>query len=395
MFNPSSIAIIGASSDPSKWGCWLAEQVIRHEQLRRVYFINPKREIIYGERSLATIQEIPEPIDLAVVAVKEQYFEQVIDELIQHGVKTIVGITACFIDVREKCRRAGVTLIGPNCAGIWDSYSPLHCLPISEFESGPVGFISQSGGIITDLGLRLKEVGLGYSKVVSIGNDNSCVNDLLLAMEADEHTEIIAIYSESALEPIPASITKPVVVLMPWATRASVRAAKSHTNSRLPVNFGNVRTLTELTAVIQLLLSKQNKAGNRLAIVTDTGGMGVMLAGEAERAGFEVSDPIDLIGIKGAYTEPTLITMCALQQSHDVDAMIFVLFLIENADLDLDADRRYGMKLANAARRGGKPVVFVCKDFTTPGTKALLEQGMPVYRDIETAVYAMETLCGL
>jgi acyl-CoA synthetase (NDP forming) len=403
MFSPNSIAVIGASTDPSKWGCWLAEYIVQHDKIRRVYLVNPRAAVIHGRQSLATIKEIPEQLDLAIVVVPAKHFEKTIDELLDHGVQTIVGISADVTeDILKKCNDAGVTFIGPNCAGIWDSYSPLHCLPIADFRPGPVSLISQSGGVIVDLGHRLDEVGLGYSKVVSIGNHNNCVNDLIRAMDADVHTKVIAIYAESALQPLPTDTKKPVIVMMPMVTEASIRAARSHTNST-PVKSHYVRTLREFAASIQFLLSGQRVIGDRVVVLTDTGGMGVLLAAEVESCGLRMNplsqnlknklhvlpqvvlnNPIDLVGIESAYTTPMVKAFGVLQDADEVDSIIVVVMTDEGVTRDIS----YALDMAENIK---KPTVFVCKNFNTPGTFALLKERVPVYKDIETAV---NVLCG-
>lgn len=434
LFSPKSVAVVGASANPNKWGNWAAEQVAAHKHLRNVYLINPRGEIIYGIQSLASISEIPESLDVAIVTVPLVAFEETIDQLLKHGTKVIVGITTGFGErnkegaelerrVVNKVTKAGSILIGPNCAGILDNHSSFHCLPVLCPERaqapGTIGLISQSGGLVTDVHIRLEEIGMNFSRVASIGNCSGVsLTDLLDCFEKDPNTKIIAMYLEDD-DIVPYNliekVTKPVVVMMPHHTKASVKAARKHTNSKLkgaPIDY--VDNVRDLIATIQAANSKQHRAGERVMIVTDTGGMGIQAAAEAEHNFLTMtrlrsktlkllenelkilpqavlSNPLDMISIPSGFSEATIRAMKVLQHAPEVDAIIMILFLIEAKFKD---EYETGVELAKLARAGGKPVVFVCKTYDSPGARALLEENMPVYRDIDTAVHMVEFLCG-
>lgn len=443
LFNPKTVGVIGASSNLSKWGNWIAEQVVRHKNIRKVYFVSSKSEEIFDVHSLTSIGEISEPLDVAIVAVPLNVFELTVDSLLLQGTKVIVAITTGFSErdnvgfelerrIVEKVHRAGSLLIGPNCAGIWDSYSPFHCLPIAEFNQGPVGLISQSGGVITDVALRLEDVGLGLSKIVSTGNQAGVsLPNLIACLDEDPNTKVIGLYIENE-KSIPYHVfkrtSKPIVLLTPDTSPASRKAAMHHTNSVPSNNHYNematvsnrayhTRTISEFVSTLQLVLFGHKDIGQRrTAIVTDSGGLGIFAAAAVESSKLSIAqlsptlketlhkelklpqavieNPIDMINTKGGFTEPTIAAMKVLQASEEVDAIIFVLFLIENAVNDMFADRQCGYRLATLAQEGNKPVVFVCKNLETGGTKELLSFNIPVYRDVETAVSMLEKLCG-
>ena len=391
LFNPKSVAIIGVSSNPNKWGNWLAEQVARHSEIRKVYFVNPKKEIIFGVPSLSRIDHIPEPIDVAVVAVPTLMFEKTVGELLDHGTDIIIGITADVnVDVQkrvvEKCRLAGVYFVGPNCAGVWSNN--FHCLPIGEFTSGPVGMISQSGGILVDVSDRLKEIGLGFSKAISIGNqiDTSFV-DILPILEKDSKTKIVILYVENT-DSIPytyiGSMTKPVLILSPNATPMAVQAAKQHTNSLLTTHRTGleIESLADLVATIQMKLNNRQANGNRMAVVTDTGGVGVMICSFAERLELCVESYTDLVGIPSAFSEKTCNLLRDLIDSKSVDAILMNLHLYN----DYYDESLYANVLAELIQSSKKLVIFSCRSFSNPGVQVLLKHNIPVYRDIETAI---------
>jgi acetyltransferase len=387
LFNPKTVAIIGASSNPMKWGNWLAEEVVRHIDKRRVYFVNPKKEIIFGIPSLSRIDHIPEPIELAIVAVHPDLFEGSIDDLILHGTDIIVGITSGIkLDVQnkvvEKCRASGVRLIGPNCAGVWSG--ELHCLPIGEFTSGPVAMISQSGGVLVDVYDRLKEVGLGFSKALSIGNQTDLsFKDVLPFLEEDPATKIIVLYVENT-DSIPYSyirlMTKPVLILSTIATPMAKTAAEMHTNSKL--TYGEITSISDLIAKIQLSLYNRTPKGNNIAVITDSGGIGVLINSLAERSGLNITSYTDLIGIPSAFSEKSYETIKEALHSPNIDAIVANLHLYNNAY----DERSGGILLADLVKTSNKPVIFSCRSFTNPGVKVLLDNNIPVYRDIETAI---------
>lgn len=434
LFNPKSVAVIGASSNPTKWGNWAAEQLMVDRHFRSIYFVNTRKEVICDRQSLRTIAEIPQPLDVAIVTVPLVSFEETIDQLLEHGTEVIVAITAGFGErdkagleleqrVAKKVKDAGAVLIGPNCAGVLDNHSMFRCLPVlcpeREQAPGTIGLISQSGGLITDVHLRLKEVGLNFSRVISIGNCSGVlIKDLIASFEEDPNTKIIALYVENdkaipykAIE----NAKKPIVLMMPHHTPASIRAAKKHTNSTLSgAGLPYVDNVRDFIATIQAVNSNQHGEGERIMIVTDSGGMGIVAAADAEhnfltvdqpskqlvetlKTGLRnipqavISNPLDLVGIPSGFSTATVNVMRVLQQSSEVDAIMMILFLIE---AKLPTEYETGLELANVARTGGKPVVFVCKDLSSPGARALLEENMPVYRDVDTAVHMLEFLCG-
>lgn len=442
LFNPNTVVIVGASSDNEKWGHWLCEQTITHKDLRSIYFVNPKEKIILGKKSIKSIDEISESIDVAVVAVSSSKFEKIVNELIDRRVKFIIAITAGLAEtgkigddierrILNKLQGSSSRLLGPNCAGVWDSFSPFHCLPFRQFDSGCVGLISQSGGIIIDVFLRLQEVRLGFSRITSIGNQlDISIVELIESYEQDPNTKVIALYIENTKD-IPYhifdKISKPIIFLTPSFSESTVRAALQHSNSTLSIINEKIKsnkifhalTIREFVAFIQAALLNIRTNSNRIVIITDTGGIAVMLCSSANNSGLilntlsdklchsidekirpllpnlVIGNPIDLVGIKGGFTTPTITLLNELLNSAEVDGIILILHLIETCDENPDADRECGDRLSSIIKSNNKPTMFVCKNFNTPGVISLLENHIPVYQDVETAVKAMRTLCGL
>jgi len=395
IFNPRSVAIVGASNDKNSWGNWLAEEVIANKHKRKIYFVNPNAYNIFGKDCLRSVEQISGELDLAVVAVPRSQVERTVNFLIDRGVKAVIIITAGFgeknhegLDIEKKlaskAQQAGVILIGPNCAGVYSK--DFRCLPIGEFGPGPVAIISQSGGVLVDVYERLEQLGLGFSRAISIGNQSqTSFREILPYLEQDPDTKVIALYVENT-ESIPLTyiglMTKPVLVLSAETTPKAKEAAQQHTNSLLAHTQLAVNSISDLVAKIQMSLYNKNPKGKGLAVVTDTGGIGVMICSLAERAGLDVKSYIDLVGIPSAFSERTQKELCSLLEMDQIDSVIMNLHLYNEAY----NEEQGALMLMEILKSSNKPVVFSCRSFSNPGIKILLSNSVPVYRDIETAV---------
>lgn len=414
IFNPSSVAVIGASNNPDKWGNWISNCLLKHKDKRSVYLIDKNK----------SIKNIPQPLDLAVICVAVEEVESVVDQLLEINTKAIICITAGFSEkgnseleqrIVNNAKQNGTVFIGPNCAGIWDANTPIECLPLGDFMPGNVGVISQSGGLVVDLSERLKPTGIGFSRVITIGNQNGVdLKDIIQSLNDDTHTEIIAMYCES-VDKIPfeyiQTLAKPLVLYVPWATPAAIRAAKRHTGSDLSIALNVARNMMDFTAMIQYVNSWQPKsAAKRTMLVTDTGGYGVILSTSAEFNSLlidepskkliseitnivsnqsTVANPIDMVGSSAGFTKDAVDVMKILQQSDEIDNIIMHV----HVERDVDQDYQYATQLANAVRQGGKPVIFTCFNYDTSGVKALLKNRMVVCRDPDVATALMKNVC--
>jgi acyl-CoA synthetase (NDP forming) len=280
---------------------------------------------------------------------------------------------------------------------------------------GNVGVISQSGGLVVDLAERLKPTGIGFSRVITIGNQNGVdLKDIIQSLNDDPHTEIIAMYCEG-VDKIPfeyiQTLAKPLVLYVPWATPAAIRAAKRHTGSDLSIALNVVRNMMDFTAVIQYVNSWQPRsAAKRTMLVTDTGGYGVILSTSAEFNSLlidepseslvsqitnvvsnqsTVANPIDMVGSSAGFTKDAVEVMKILQQSDEIDNIIMHI----HVERDTDQDYLYAIQLANVIRQGGKPVIFTCFDYNASGVKALLKNRMVVCRDPDVAAALMKNVC--
>src|SRR5437762_826830 len=241
LFDPRSVAILGASNDPAKWGNWLARGAMRGAHRRPVYLVNRNGGEVLGERTYASVGELPEAPELVVIAVPAAAFEQAVDDSLAAGARALVGITAGLGEsggdagdreraLVERVRAAGAMMLGPNCLGVFDASSDLG-LASNEFPAGSIGLISQSGNLALELGMLARQYGLGFSRFASSGNQADLdLAELVSSYAAHEASRLIAIYAEDfrdgrAFVEAAASAGKPVILITVGRSEASARAA--------------------------------------------------------------------------------------------------------------------------------------------------------------------------
>ncbi len=252
-FTPNSVAVIGASTDPKKLGYAVLKNLVDggYAQRGRVYPINLTADEILGHRAYPSVLDVPDPIDLAVIVIPYPLVPEALRTCGEKGIPAAIVISAGFREAGREglerelelitiAREFGIRLIGPNCLGVIDTFTPLNAsFAAGTPPSGPMAFMSQSGALgtaVLDIALAGR---LGLSKFVSLGNkaDVSEV-DLLQAWSDDEHTRVIMIYSEgmpNGQEFInvarQVSARKPIVAIKSGVTQSGSRAVSSHTGS--------------------------------------------------------------------------------------------------------------------------------------------------------------------
>jgi predicted CoA-binding protein len=206
LFEPASVAVVGASDDPVKWGNWLARGALRGASRRAVYLVNRRGGEVMGTRAHRALAELPEPPELTVLAVPPTALEAAMDDAIAVGTRAVVVITAGSADgdaggdrdiaLASRAREAGVILLGPNCLGIFDGAAGLELVP-NNLPRGSIGLLSQSGNLALEIGALAQAVGLGFSRFVSLGNQADLdVAELVAELGEHDGTELIAIYIE-------------------------------------------------------------------------------------------------------------------------------------------------------------------------------------------------------
>ncbi len=319
-----SVAVIGASQDPTSIGGRLLKNLLGQPFAGVVYPVNPNRASVQGVHAFASVKDIPEPVDVAFVAVPAALVLDVVKECAEKQVRALVVISAGFAetgeegrrlqtDLLEACRATGMRLVGPNCMGVINTDPAVRMngtFAQSYPPEGRVAFMSQSGALGIAVINMATALSLGLSSFVSIGNKaDVSPNDLLCFWEEDARTEVVLLYVESFGNPQRfASIArrlgrrKPVVAVKSGRSAAGARAATSHTGALLAASdrtvdallrqVGVIRTdtLEEMFDVAVLLANQPIPKGPNVAIVTNAGGLGIQCADTCEARGLEVPE---------------------------------------------------------------------------------------------------------
>ncbi|MCY0905874.1 acetate--CoA ligase family protein [Arthrobacter sp. H14-L1] len=444
LFAPNAVAIIGASDDTRKYGNWIAVQALKGD--RPVHLINRTRATVLGRAAAPSVVSVGSQVDLAVIAVPVSGFEEAVDDALAAGARAIVGISAGLGEAGEEGRRleqritakvraAGARMLGPNCLGVLDHSSGL-TLASNEFPVGNIGVISQSGNLALELATLLVDHGMGVSRFASLGNQADLdAADLVDAYATHEGTAAIAVYCEDFRDgrrfaraaARAAAAGKPVVLLTVGATDASVRNAKSHTGAMVSsgivveaacraAKIEQVSSPAQMAHLLQALVRSKVPRGARTAVFADGGGQASVASDSAAAQGLDVVEfPPALQAAVAAELPPTAAVsnpvdvagggeqdiMCFarvldhLTGSADVDATLMSGYFggygsygPELAAREIDAAR----EMAGSTRAGGGTVVVQTMNWQSAAADTLRDGGIPVYRGIEEAAWALGRL---
>jgi acetate---CoA ligase (ADP-forming) len=313
LFTPRSIALIGASDTPGRNNSRTQLYLRKHGYTGEIYPVNPRRDEIYGEKCYASVKDIPGPVDHAFVTTPPQTVPQVIRECGEAGVPVATVFTAEFAEsgpegvklqqeVIATARDVGVRLIGPNCMGIYTMDPPATIAPnlileLPELLKGNIGVVSHSGSLTGTFISRGQARGMGFSKIVSIGNESDIsvaeigemlVDDpktaaIMLFLETVRHADAFAAMARRAY-----AKGKPVIVYKLGRSEAAQEFTASHTGAiagtdvavdaffrqHAVIRVNQFETLFELP---MLILGREPKPGNRVSVVSTTGGGGGMI----------------------------------------------------------------------------------------------------------------------
>ena len=337
VFQPDSVAVVGASHRIGTPGRAILHNIVTGGYAGRVYAVNPHAQQMEGARCLVSVSDLPEPVDLAMVAVPPAEVTAVANECGRRDVKAMVVITAGLDTAQEAdllaiCRRYGMRLVGPNCFGVAVPGIGLDATFASRHPApGIAGLVMQSGGLGFALADRLSRLGVGVSSFASVGSKlDVSSNDLLLWWEQDQATKLAVLYIESFGNPRKfartarrVSRTLPLLTVHAGQPTAGLRAAGSHTaavttplvtQEALFRQAGIIATrdLGELVDVAALLASQRAPAGPNVAIISNVGGAGVLAADACTRQGLTVHRLTgdtrrrlhSLVPASGAVTDP-------------------------------------------------------------------------------------------
>ncbi len=429
LFYPRGVAVVGSTTE-GKLGYELIRQIL-DGGYQDVFAVNPKARGAFSIPGFSTVADIPHPVDLAVVASPTATVLEVLEDCGRAGIKAAIVITAGFSEVgntagEEDIKRVasayGIRLVGPNCAGILNTRH--HFYPTLETRppAGAVALIAQSGAVGGVVLAWAKEFGLGVSKFVSYGNGVDLNEiELLHYLAADPETKVVGLYLETVsdgrefMEAVQGfTQRKPLVVIKAGRTASGKRATLSHTGSMAGADSVydaalrqcgamRVRTIEEMFDLCTGFACLPPVKGRRVAIVTNSGGPGVLAADRAEEVGLDVAEPdpetkqrlsgflpahcalenpIDLTveGTEVGYRETLL---AALREYDAAVALNIATPYLDSVPL--------ARGVCDAARKSGKPIVasFLPKQIVAESLPVLQRQGIPNFPTGERAVTAL------
>ena len=382
-FKPKSIAVIGASRQPGKIGYDALKNLIDDNYPGRIYPVNPNAPDILGLKSYGNIRDIRANIDLALVIVPAERVIETFTDIIAKGVKGAVIITAGFKEIggdgvqREKelagmCR-GKIRVIGPNCLGVIDTHTNLNASFAQTMpRKGKIGFMSQSGAMVTAILDFAAGRDIGFSKFISMGNKMDLdETHFLEILETDDNTSVIIGYIESVVDgrrfietAERVSRKKPVILFKSGTSAEGTKAASSHTGSLTGFDRAyecafaksgviRARSIEDLFDWAEAFASQPLPAGRRLAIVTNAGGPGIIATDKAAEEKLAIAslspattgrlkellppaasvyNPIDLLGDAGSQRYAEVIDLVA--KAGEVDALLIILSPQANTQIE-------------------------------------------------------------
>ena len=327
---PRSVAVLGASSDPTRISGRPIAYMLSQGFQGGLYPINPNRAEVQGLKAYASIADLPETPDVAIVAVAAEVAAAAIEDLGKRGVKGIVMFTAGFAEMDEAgetaqqkmvatARSYGMRILGPNCLGVFDARRAYYATFSSSFDSGwpvpgRIGIASQSGAYGTHLYTLARNRGIGASLCVMTGNEGDVtVGECIGWLAENDEVDVIAVYAEgireapgliAALEAARAA-RKPIVMQKVGRSELGTKAAKSHTASiagddavteAVMREFGvyRARNSEEMLDIAHTATRKIYPVNNTLGVITVSGGAGVLISDVAESLGLSMPEmPVD------------------------------------------------------------------------------------------------------
>lgn len=445
IFAPESIAVLGASTQKGKVGHDIFANILYGGYQGTLYPVNPTAKSILSVKCYKSVTSIPDLVDLAMIILPPRIALSAVEECIAKGVKGIVIVSAGFKEVggegleierkiQQMCQDAKIRLVGPNCLGV---INPAPSVSLNASFSrrmpshGNISFISQSGALCTAVLDFAADKGFGFSKFISIGNKADVDElDLLRYYHKDPHTDVVMIYMEelsrgakefiSEVREMTSGINPtPVIVIKSGTSDAGAAAAASHTGSLAGSDtiydaifeqsgIIRCRTVNELFDYAQALASKKVPKGDKIAIVTNAGGPGIIATDMSEHSGLKLAvfsdetvkelhkylpptanfhNPVDVIG--DAARDRYENTLATVMSDPGVDSVLIILTPQSMTDAMGTAEA-----IVNIARRAVKPIVcaFMGVVDVSDGVKLLQQNKVPVYQFPESAARALGAL---
>ena len=440
-FRPHSVAVIGASSNPAKLGYAVVKNLVEGGYAKRglIYPINIGGGEILGYKAYPSVMDVPAEIELAVIVIPYQHVPEALQICGQKGIRAAIVISAGFREAgmegleREQeliaiAREHNIRLIGPNCLGVIDTFTPLNAsFAAGTPPKGPMAFMSQSGALgtaVLDIALAGR---LGLSKFVSLGNKADVSEiDLLKAWADDPDTNVIMIYSEGMPNGqefirVAAEVTrkKPVIAIKSGVTQSGSRAVSSHTGSlagseqayQAAFQQAGILRADSMEALFDMALAigyQPQLRGDRVAIITNAGGPGILATDALERAGLRMArfdletiqtlekylpdaasaaNPVDVLG--DARADRYRFAMENVAADKGVDGLL--VLLTPQAMTEIDATAQAIGELADNTT---KPILacFMGEARVEEGIKILNKHNIPNYPFPERAARALRAM---
>ncbi|WP_461866502.1 acetate--CoA ligase family protein [Thermococcus sp.] len=447
-FNPKAVAIIGATDKKGKVGNVIFENFKMNKERGifkgNIYPVNPKLDEIEGYRCYHNVKEVPDDADLAVISIPAKFVPATMRDIAEKGIKAVVIITGGFGELGEEGKRMereiyeiakanGIRVIGPNCVGVYvpDTGVDTVFLPENKMDrpkSGPIAFVTQSGAFAAAMLDWAAGAGIGIGKMVSYGNKLDVDDaDLMDYFIHDDEIRVVTFYIEGVNEGrkfIEAAkritAVKPVIALKSGRTEYGAKAASSHTGSLAGADriydavfkqTGIIRAedFEHMFDIAKAFAKCELPKGDRIGIITDGGGAGVMASDAVAKFGLKMAElseetikylkenfpphavagnPTDVVGDTDA--QRYKVAIGAFINDPNVDAIVIItLFQVPLLDemelIDI---------LADYAKKSNKPIVAVAMGGkkTEHYAKILEDKGVPVYPTPERGVRAMAGL---
>ncbi|WKZ31078.1 MAG: acetate--CoA ligase family protein [Candidatus Dojkabacteria bacterium] len=438
LFNPSKVAVVGVSADPTKLGTVVYDNIEKSGFDGDLYPVNPKYREIYGKKCFSKVSKIPGKVDLVIIVVPSIFVFDVIKDCARKKVPYAVIISAGFSEtgfegrkleeqIAAFAREHGVRIIGPNCLGVTFTDSKLNAsFAVQAPMPGNVAFMSQSGAFNTALLDLADNRKLGFKYFVSLGNKVD-INELDLLTEwlQDDSIKVIGAYIEQFsdgrrfLDIIANNKKKPIVLLHSGESEAGKRAVASHTGS-LAGSANVIRAALRQYGVIQvdseekmlsaLMMFSRSEIpdSNKVAVITNAGGPGIILTDHLEKNGLELAkltaetssiikkslppaasihNPIDVLG--DAMSDRYKAVLDTLDKDKNVDAIIILLTPQLTTQIEDTAKL-----IINYDRRTETPIipVFIGEKYVMQGLDRLWSNQIAAYQYIEEAVFSLKQM---
>lgn len=443
LFFPKSIAIIGASPDADKGSSRVLTTLLRHGYQGKVYPVNPKYGEVFGLKCCPSLREIPDAVDLVYITIPAQLIFEVLEECAVKGVEYVIIRSSGFAEtedgrvrqerIQEFAQRSKIRVMGPNSIGFVNS----HCgivlyshisLGAGELTKGHIGLISQSGGVSGAIYNLAQDKGIGFSYVISTGSESDLDTlDFMEYLVNDEKTKVIAGFVEGlkdgkrfmSIADLAARRQKPLVIMKVGKTEKGTKVATSHTGAVAGEDKifeaackqkGVIRVDSpdELYEIANLLAVAKPPFGNRVGMITSSGGAAILMADQSEELGLNVpslssgtieslsaflpkystvSNPLDITG--GLSEEIFHKCLEILGQDENLDLVVVATSTVGNRRSEERARR-----ISETAKNLGKPLIAIWLggSLVASGVKILSREGLPSFANYQTGLKGVRAL---